>query len=213
MKKFFIALTSLASALAMSAQADLFDNPDNHAFLGVRVGLDVSSAASSDLDCYNNGVGFNIGAVYNIPVYKNLYVEPGLSLFYDTFGIEVSNQRSGERPVTIDGSFRNFGFRIPIVAGFNFDFTDDIRVAPFTGPQLNISVVARDHYDADNDGHSLFGEHGFKHADLQWVFGVGVTYKDYYLSFSGGVGMTKVYDLSADSFRRNTFQLSVGYNF
>lgn len=211
MKKLFIALTSLVSALTVSAQADLFDNPGNHPFLGIRVGLDVSSAASSKLDCYNNGVGFNIGAVYNIPVYKNLYVEPGLSLFYNTFGTETVNGLSGK---TIDGSIRNFGFRVPIVAGFNFDFTDDIRVAPFTGPQLNMSVIARDHYDDGSiDGHSIFGEYGFKHFDLQWVFGVGVTYQNYYLSVSGGVGMTKVLDVTADSFRRNTFNLSVGYNF
>lgn len=214
MKKILISLVALATFAGASAQADIFDNPDNKAYIGARLGLDISSAAGNSKmfsDFYNNGAGFTLGAVYNIPVYKNLYVEPGLSMFYNTFGQDLFVDNTNKK---IDSSIRNFGFRVPMLVGYHFDFTDDVRVAPFTGPQLNLSVLAREHVDSDSyDDHSIFGEYGFKHVDLQWVFGVGVSYERYYLSVSGGVGMTRCMSIGGNHFRRNTFNISIGYNF
>lgn len=220
MKKLFISLIALGAAASASAQADLFDNPDNEAYLGARISLDISSTADGN-SYYSNGAGFSIGAIYNIPLYKNLYFEPGLSLFYDTFGEELlipdeNNMTYG----SIDGSIRNLGFRIPLVAGYHFDFTDDMQLSVFTGPQLNLSVLAKEHL-GDNS-YSIFGEYGFKHIDLQWALGVGLSWQNYYVSVSGGIGMTKVRDWSttdvygkkvSDSFRRNNFSITLGYNF
>lgn len=219
MKKLLISLAALGAAVSASAQADIFDNPDNRAYLGARISLDISSTADGNF-YYSNGAGFSLGAVYNIPLYKNLYFEPGLSLFYDTFGEEVLNiDNDGMSIGTIDGSIRNFGFRVPLVAGYHFDFTDDMQVSVFTGPQLNLSLTAKEHLAGYS--HSIFGEYGFKHVDLQWVIGAGVTWQNYYVSVSGGIGMTKARDWSAtiagekitDSFRRNNFSITLGYNF
>lgn len=213
-KKLFLSFIALCGTLSVSAQADIFDNPANKAYFGARLGLDVSSVSDNRYDSYSNGAGFSIGAIYQIPLYKNLYFEPGLSLFYDTFGQERQSADSNGLPYQIDGSIRNFGFRIPLVAGYHFDFTDDIRIAPFTGPQLNASVSATEHWDSREPRNgSIFGHHGFKHFDLQWVFGVGVTYQRYFASVSGSVGMTKCYSSNADSFKRNIFNVSIGYNF
>ena len=100
-------------------------------FLGVRVGLDISSAANGG-GYYSNKAGFSAGAVYNIPLWRNLYFEPGLSVFYNPFGTTswdsyevsvpvISNGQpvmgSDGKPLTetkeiayqIDGSIRNFG--------------------------------------------------------------------------------------------------------
>lgn len=219
MKKILISALCVAATASMAAQSDIFENPDNEAFLGARIGVDISSTSDGG-DIYSNGAGFSLGAVYNIPIYKNLYVEPGLSLFYDTFGTEVTAiSPDGASFYQIDGSIRNMGFRIPLVAGYFFDFTDDIRVAPFTGPQLNFSFMAKQHWDKSDVGgeslenRSIFGEYGFKHFDLQWAFGVGVTYQQYYFSLSGAVGMTKAYKLRDLGFRRNLLNISIGYNF
>lgn len=221
MKKLIFAVAMFGCLSAASAQeATLFDNPDNHAYFGARLGVDISSTGGSNTGVYNNGAGFTVGAVYNVPLYKNLYFEPGLNLFYNTFGQQVleSVEIEEDKPIyyLLDSSIRNLGFRIPMIVGYNFDFTDDVRIAPFTGPQLNFSFVSRFHSSEDElkdlNG-SIFGEHGFKHFDLQWVFGVGVTYQKYYVSISGGVGMTRCMDLEKDHFRRNTFNISLGYNF
>lgn len=220
MKKFIIASVAAVASIAASAQNSeytIFNNPDNAPYFGARIGVDITSTSGAD-DMYNNGAGFTIGAVYNIPLWQNLYFEPGISLFYDTFGMEILSSADPAMPMMLNGSIRNFGMRIPLVAGYNFDFTDNVRIAPFTGPQINFNITAKEHWDEINGqetpaGGSIFGEYGFKRFDLQWVIGVGVSYKKYYVSLSGGIGLTKARSLSYDNFRRNTVNISLGYNF
>lgn len=143
-----------AALSASAASTYLFDNPENKTYFGARVGVDISSAANGG-GFYSNSPGFSLGAVYNIPVFMNLYFEPGLGIFYNTIGAnqwtsftqEVTNPSTGvvedvEVPYQIDGSIRNFGFRIPLLIGYHFDFTEDIKVNVFTGPQLNLSLVS-----------------------------------------------------------------------
>lgn len=227
-----IAAMSLTAFGSQAASSYLFDNPENHTYLGARVSLDIASAANGGGQ-YSNGAGFSVGAVYNIPVYRNLYVEPGLSLFYNTVGTsrwyEVDPDAAEEEGVDpalyqIDGSIRNFGFRIPLLVGYHFDFTEDLKVHVFTGPQLNLSLVSRYHQDAVRvpgyeEGEwstSLFGTKGFKHADLQWTFGAGLEYGRYYLGLSGAVGITDMKSASGvldRDLRRNQFAISLGYNF
>ena len=223
-----------------TAASYMFDNPDNKTYFGVRASLDVSSAANGG-GWYSNKSGFSLGAVYNIPLYMNLYFEPGLSLFYNTFGTVAWDSFTVERPlenpevggptteeVAIpfqrDGSIRNLGFRIPLQFGYHFDVTDDIKVHLFTGPQFNLSLLSRYHQNAvlipevasEAESCSLFGTHGFKHFDVQWNFGVGVDYQNYYLALSGSWGMTRMKDNTIElphNLRRNIFAITLGYNF
>ncbi|MDE6449342.1 MAG: PorT family protein [Muribaculaceae bacterium] len=206
----FIAAASLS--VAATAQNYLVENPDNKPYLGLRIGLDISSTAGPANDIYGNGPGFTIGAVYNIPLWKNLYFEPGVSLFYDTFNAEVEMPEPDGKIDLLDGSIRNWGFRVPLNAGYRFDFTDDISISLFTGPVINANISAHEHYP----GHSSsVMEKGFKRFDLQWDFGASLTYNhNYYVAVSGAVGMTKAYSLTDEfNFRRNTCNIAIGYNF
>ncbi len=234
MKKLILSIIAAAAiAPAAGAQSYLTENPDNKAYFGARIGIDVSSTAGQPTNVFSNGAGFSIGGIYNIPLVMNAYFEPGLSLFYDTFGTTITTTQefpSGAYTYEINGSIRNFGFRIPFNFGYHFDFTDEISVHLFTGPVLNLNLLARQYYPADKDAdfekqnYSILGSGGFKHCDLQWDFGVAVTYNHYYVSIGGGVGITKAYDLKInkpvsneeiyrESFRRNIFNISLGYNF
>lgn len=230
-----------------AATTYLFDNPENRTYLGVRVGIDISSAANGG-GYYNNKAGFSAGAVYNIPLWRNLYFEPGLSVFYNPFGTtsfdtyEVSRPvidnsgmpviGSDGKPVTteeevryqIDGSIRNFGFRVPLLVGYHFDFAEDIKVHVYTGPQFNLSLLARYHSEgvkvpeayAPAESFSLFGTNGFKHFDMQWNFGAGLSYQDYYVGLSGSWGLTDMKSGTAllpRNLHRNLFSINLGYNF
>lgn len=226
MKKLLLILTFATAVVNSQAQDNLmFDNPDNEPYFGARIGFDITSTPGNKvLGDYSNGGGFSFGGYYNIPVYKNLYVEPGLSMFYDTFSEDIAfgDEHTSLPLPTISRSFRNFGFRIPLVGGYRFDFTDDVSISLFTGPQLNVSLYAHDKYSglpsdvADNEnfkGENLFGHNGFNHLDLQWAFGGQVTYDRYSFNVSGGVGLTKAYNDGKDKIRRNTLTLSIGYRF
>jgi hypothetical protein len=235
-KSVVLAVAAVCSIGAQAAESYLFDNPENKTYFGARVSLDISSAANGGAN-YSNDAGFSAGVVYNIPVVMNFFFEPGVSMFYNTFGtsswhdlvrtsidettgmeIETVNQYQ------IDGSIRNFGFRIPMNMGFHFDFAEDVNVSVFTGPQFNYSVTARYYQNAvrvtgaeqNAMNCSLFGTQGFNHFDLQWNFGAGLTYQEYYLGLSGSVGVTKMKNATNTlprDLRRNIFAITLGYNF
>lgn len=188
MKKLLLAGVVAIAGLTASAQNVVVDNPDNHPYFGARVALDINSYSGKG---FSNGAGFSIGGVYNAPLYKNLYFEPGLSLFYNTVGVKHA-----------DMSVKNLGFRIPLNFGYHFDVADDLSIHVFTGPQVNFNILAR------FDGESLFDD-GYKRFDMQWNFGVGVGYQQYYASIGGGVGMTNV----TKGVDRSIVSITLGYNF
>lgn len=213
MKRILTAIIATV-ALATGAQAQnyLVENPQNKSYIGIRAGLDISSTAGTASDVYNNGAGFTFGAIYNIPLWKNLYFEPGVHLFYNTFGEEISTNDELGLPQA-DASIRNWGFRIPLNFGYRFDLTDDISIALYTGPVLNTNLTAKIHA---LDYTTSIMENGFKRFDMQWDFGVSFCYGGhYYASVGGGVGMTRAYDPKVDfaGFRRNTVNIAIGYNF
>lgn len=238
-----IAVAALAAVAPVAATAASLavDNPENRAYLGVRAAVDVSSAANGGA-YYSSKAGFSIGGIYNLPIVANFYFEPGLSLFYDTFGtmhfqseeimptpdpgaITETPEEPEEVLYKVDGSMRNLGFRVPLKFGYHFDLAEDIKVHVFTGPQINLSLLARYHQGAyitpsgkrvASTSEGIFGTGGFKHVDFQWNFGAGLQYGDYYVAVEGSLGMTRMKDAAAylqRDLRRDLFTITLGYNF
>ncbi|MDE7153827.1 MAG: PorT family protein [Muribaculaceae bacterium] len=217
MKATFCTLTLLISSLMpVTTFADDFTSTDSSrdAF-GVRAGVEISSAAGAP-DYYSNGAGGSAGVVYTKYFYKDFYVEPGAYLFYDTFGQTVETALPTEQmPAVADGSIRNFGFRVPVNAGCRLALTDDMGLKFFTGPQMNVSLIARSHFDDKDipDEGNILGKKGFKRFDLQWNFGVGLDYNRWFVGVSASAGVTKVMNRTFEHFRRNYACISVGYTF
>ena len=99
-----------------------------------------------------------------------------------------------------------------------------MKVSVFTGPQINLSLMAKYHQNpvyvkgAEEEEYtqSIFGTHGFKHVDLQWAFGAGLTYEQYFVSMSGAWGMTRMKDgagVLPRDLKRNIFAITLGYTF
>ena len=90
MKKFLIfAMLVAIGCFSMAAQNDILNNPDNKPYFGIRVGGDITcpgkiSAENVGVSIFSNGGGIEFGAIYNVPVVANFYIEPGLKLYYDT---------------------------------------------------------------------------------------------------------------------------------
>ena len=236
MKKLFISLAVAASAFCSHAQ-NIFDNPDNHAYFGARLSYELACPGDVDIDGFaskidalGNSSGFSVGAIYNLPVWKNLYFEPGASIYYNTYSINKSMLSLISEETFESASVRQWGIRIPLHIGYHFDFTPDIRVAVFTGPEFNVSFKGNVHMGIDkyNVTGPAFGDEGyFNRADIKWRFGVGATLFDhYYIALSGAAGMC---DLMRDDIvfddanglsrtpnlkmRSNLFNLTLGYNF
>ncbi len=238
MKKLALIIGTILFGCTLSAKAQdiSFESDDNKPFLGVRLGLDIScptdwkisnigeNGASMSLPLFNNGAGFDLGAVYNIPLWKNLYFEPGLSIYYNTMGCSVTIADDPEFGTLDDlsGSIRRFGFRIPFQVGYRVDFTDlDFSLSAFTGPVLTAGLVGRQHATIQYDGlkesgsESVYGHDGFlNRVDVGWKIGVGAEYNNFVLQLSGTIGMCNMLSGAINTkYRDNNVALTIGYNF
>jgi hypothetical protein len=238
MKKLIVAAALVAvGALGASAQTDIFNSPDNHAYLGVRASLDVTCPGDLDIggtkfDIMDNGAGFSVGVVYNVPLVYNLYFEPGVSIYhhsakYNIQSLRLYNFGSGDDWDKI--SIGEWGFNIPLVFGYNFDF-NPFKIAVFTGPNFRVGMSGKTKYTGTLNGMKVSAKESmyddFKRADVAWRFGVGFSYDHYYLAISGDAGMcnwVKNSDVMIDlgnniytnqqSMHRNTVSITLGYNF
>lgn len=224
MKKQIVTIVSaILATVSMSAQDRVFNNPDNEAYFGIRVGGDVTcpgnvTVGKVGVDGFNNGGGIEFGGIYNIPVAANFYIEPGLKFYYDTYTMKKEFMGEIEGVGIIDNvSMRKFGMRIPVMAGYHFDFTDDVKLSIFTGPELEVGLSAKEHIGMGNVSvsESAYGEDGeLNRVNLLWGIGAGISYRKLYFGINGAIGMLNMYkDMPEVKFHENRVTFSLGYNF
>lgn len=222
MKKHLVILcgTVVATGFAASAQS-IFVSPDNKAYFGARVGLDIACPGSitSDhvsVDAFNSGAGIEFGGIYHLPVIANMYVEPGLKLYYDTYSMKKNvYELMDVKRISV----RKFGFRIPVMAGYHFDFTNNIKVSVFTGPELEVGLAGKARGQISNIETAwykwdLYGDDGeFNRVNLLWDFGASVSWNQWSFGITGGVGMLNINNESDPKFHENRVTMSLGYDF
>ena len=212
-----ILLLAVVALLAVSSYAQ-FNNPDNRAHFGLRLSANINSPSdfsigNMSIDCFKTGPGFSFGGVYNIPVWQNLYVEPGLMLWRDTYKDEWEGgfDDSGE-PYNIESKVKKFGFSIPVMVGYRFDVFSRGGWSFFTGPELRIGLTGK---ECDDDGHSIgiYGDEGWANqVDCAWNVGTGINIDKFYVGFTASLGMADMIK-EQPKYRENRFCFSVGYNF
>lgn len=223
MKKFLVstALTVLACGSVM-AQNTIVNNPDNKAYFGIRVGGEITcpgkvSEDNVSLSVFNNGGGVEFGGIYNVPVVANFYIEPGLKFYYNTYSLKKEFVEALQDDIIFNSvSFKKFGMRIPVMAGYHFDFTDDLKVSVFTGPELEVGFSAKENINGHNIemSESVYGEDGgMNRVDLLWGIGAGISYQHFYFGVNGGIGMLNMLSDSDAKFHENRVTFSIGYNF
>lgn len=239
MKK--ILLSSLAALFSLTAvaQAPTMDNAYNKPYFGARLSIDTSIPGDVKYSIgsisYSSGIfgtagGLSIGGIYNIPVVANLYIEPGLDIYYHTNSINVGNYYDDEYVENKDfnsRSLRKFGMRIPVQIGYHFDFPSNTSLHLFTGPVLNIGF-SNDYYltTVEQDGirihtsGSMYNTsfYPMQRVNFSWRIGGGVTFlTNYFVSLSGDIGMLNMmkntHNHEKVSMHENGFQLTLGYNF
>lgn len=185
---------------------------------GVRLSATVTNPAGKHNDL-NTGAGFDAGVVYQLPLVKKFYVEPGLMFYYTGMSNELPVDKDGS---AFDASVRNFGLAIPVNVGYNFNLLPNLQLSAFTGPRFNFNISAKQYYSPNfsvpaPDAFNLFNT-GFKKFDMQWGFGVGFTVaQNYFIGVSGDVAVTPLQNFGNKNQHikvyRNTFAITLGYNF
>ena len=219
-KLFAIGMLAL-TCLGASAQDKIFDNPNNPAYFGFRLGVDVVCPGDVKYDdlkhsAFKTGAGFNTGFILNMPIWKNMYIEPGVKVYYNSMPTKAG-YTSDIIPASAKVSYRRSGFRIPIRVGYHFDF-DPVAIHVFTGFEPDCAWWGRQHATANIDGNKwssnekLFVKDGLRRFDLGWQFGAAVAYHNWWFEVCGNVGMLDLQPGPA-SYHQNYCAFTLGYNF
>lgn len=222
MKKILASFLAGLACLTASAETSVTNNPFNAPYLGIRVGADVvcpgdMKSDNVSIDMFSNGGGIEFGAVYNIPLVANLYIEPGVNLYYNSYSIKKEWLSLLDNDGDITGvSERRFGFRIPVMLGYRFDLTSDVNVSVFTGPELEIGLSGKEKVKGRMLSLSgdLYGDDGsFNRTNVLWGLGASVGYRHFIFGIKGGIGMANMLSDSDVTMRENRVTFSLGYNF
>lgn len=236
MKKIIFLVAVVLGLGAAHAQNTVFNNPSNRAYFGLRAGGDIMFPGKLTLetglgdvkyDAFKTGGGAELGVIYNLPLVANLYLEPGLNFFYDTYSFKKSALENlyPELDDISSYSTRRFGFRVPVQLGYHFDFAGSTKLHVFTGPELEVGLWSRGYekYDDEHWSDNLYGDPAvYNRVNLLWKAGVGLTVQNVYVGVSGSFGMLNMMhdediDLPVDNpklkLHENRMTITLGYNF
>lgn len=213
----------VVSVVSCFGQDFILNNPNNKDYFGVRGSVEVTSPSelkyrNIGMAIFKSGMGAELGFVYNFPVVANFYVEPGVKFYYNTYSAkdEIVSAMPDELGKMSDVSYKKYGIRIPIVAGYHFDFTEDWKVLFFTGLELENALSGNEYIKKDGikTSENLYkGKDGMVRFDTFWVGGIGVTYQHYYFDIHGAIGLVNMMRNRSYFLRENKLTFTLGYNF
>lgn len=199
MKKILVIIALFISTLSSYSQGG-----DNS--WGIRAAFDINIPSKlggrlngEKLDLFRIGYGGTVGVVYSHWFNDAVSLEPGVSLFYDTYSYKDLKILDGFNGSTqSDPSLYKFGMRIPLVVGYSYYFLNSLPMRVYTGPELSYSfsgkVRLKDKSHYDNMGTDLFGKNGFMHPfDCAWKVGIGIDTDIATLCFEAAIGISDIY--------------------
>lgn len=223
MKKSLLLTAAVAAAtLSMGAQT-VVNNPANSGYFGIRASGTLTCPGKVEFgghktEAYKNGGGFSAGLFYQAPIVANFYVEPGVSFYYNATGMkdyDIAGYSAFEH-----ASLRESGMLVPVMLGYHFDFTDDVNLQVFVGPELRVGFSS-DNYITTKEVlgksfHSAATNYTdvFNRVNCNLRFGAGFNLaRNYYIGISGVVGLTNTSAVDNVTFHQNSVDFTIGYNF
>lgn len=214
MKKLAILFFLFLNALFVNAQ--IIEQGEHNPTWGVRATFDVNMPghvriSTFDDKMFRTGTGGAVGAVCNIYLGHKFYLEPAVSLFYDTYSYNnFIAEESGYQES--DPTVYKVGLRVPIVAGYSIRVADRLSIAPFTGPELSYAFAGDVRLNKDKlglEGNLLFGNFGFqRRIDCGWKIGVAFFSGMWSFNIDATIGMTNLMT-NGTTFRENRCSVNV----
>lgn len=194
------------------------DDTNTRPLWGVKAAIDLNipgkwHGKETSFVMYRHGFGGTIGCVYNVYLGKDFYLEPGASLFYDTYSFKgmVINGDKGERQN--DPSVYKFGLRIPLVVGYSFNIVNKVPLSVYTGPEISYAFIGGTnfkykHLDYGEISH-LFGKKGYqRRTDCAWKLGVAFDTDPWSITLDYSFGLTDLIKTGI-KFRENRLTLGL----
>ncbi|MDE5642746.1 MAG: PorT family protein [Muribaculaceae bacterium] len=214
MKRIIFILTLLSSLITYA------QNDDNKPIWGVRAAFDVNipgdwhfKNGGSGVKMYKTGYGATVGAICNLYIGNGFYIEPGASLYYNTYSYDdlIIAEAPDENALATDPSLYKFGVRIPVMAGYTFG-NDKFSMSVYTGPEVSIALAGKlrldDSIDTDAIDTGIFGPNGHSRFDLAWKIGFSVPFDAWSVGIDAAIGVTDIFR-SDVIFRENRVSVSL----
>ncbi len=212
MKKILVALVFVISAISSYAQGG--------SGWGIRAAFDINMPSKLSINGvklleFRTGYGATVGAVYSHWLSDYVFLEPGLSLYYDSYifeDIQVDENAMAEGP-----SLYKMGARVPLVIGYSYYLLDSFPMRVYTGPELSCAFAGKINIkDKALDGAfrtDIFGKNGLMNrVDCAWKLGLGVDFDIASICVEAAIGMTDVYK-GVGKVRDNRVAFSISHYF
>lgn len=191
---------------------------------GIRAAFDINMPSKvgglqdgGKMDLFKTGFGGTVGAVYTHWFNDYIFLEPGASIFYDSYSYDdvlVMGDYNGTAKV--DASIYKMGLRIPVVIGYAYYLLDNLPMRVYTGPELSYAFAGGMNVknESAKDIFSLpFGKDGFMNrVDCAWKFGLGAEFDIATVCLDVAIGMTDLYKDHL-KLRENRVTISVAHYF
>lgn len=184
------AVAILFSCLNTTTEAEnIFDNPDNQKTkIMVRAAYEYDSPTTKTIgkSCHlSSRSGFSAGFDVNIPLWKNLYLGPGLSIYETQTGVE--GHKTNGHPISF---LWFFGCRVNCLIGYHFDLSKKVSLSLSTGPQLAMGFTSGAHYPGKKSDETLYTKVASRmnRYDCLWNINVATTFKS---KFTLGIGLSQ----------------------
>lgn len=199
MKKLLIIIALILSSFSLYAQYG-----NNH--WGIQASFDINIPSKlggrldgEKIDLFRMGYGGSVGAVYSHWFNDVVFLEPGVSLFYDTYSYKNLIIGDGMTNKTeSDPSLYKLGVRIPLVVGYSYYLLDTLPMRVYTGPELSYSfagqVRIKNKSLLEDFDTNLYGKNGFMHPfDFAWKIGIGLDLDLGTVGIDAAFGITDIY--------------------
>ncbi|MCM1349337.1 MAG: PorT family protein [Firmicutes bacterium] len=214
----FIVVAVMINVLPAAAQSN---DVDNKPMFGLKAGIDVDIPGkwhnpSGSIKMYRPGFGFNLGGVCNVYLGKGFYLEPGVSLYYDTYSTDNFSVTGPNGEIyESDPRVWKMGARVPVVVGYVLDIGERFSMSIFTGPEVNYSFAGdysiKNKEAMEMEEMDLFA--GQRRLDCAWKVGVGFPVGSMMVSAEVAIGLTDLMKNPDLSFRENRATLGLTYYF
>lgn len=224
MKRLFFAILMIVFVgSGINAANPRYNNPENKAYWGIRLGLDGGATGyvkvgNEEKELNDSDMGVAITGIYNVPIVANLYLEPGLSVYYNQYSA-VKDYIDDFGPDITDITRKKFGMRLPVMIGYHFDITKKFKIYLYTGPELEVGFVAKDQikgytYRPFTKWQNVYGDQGsLKRVNVLWGYGLGLSYSKFYCGFGGSQGLVNMLKNSDLRMRELHIYFQIGLNF
>lgn len=211
-KAFSVLLMALCCVLGLSAQ----NNPPMWG-LKASVGLELPGywrGNGKSTRMFTTGTDVTAGTVCNIYLGNGFFMEPGLSLFYQSYKYDDLTVTTPDgTPDQFNPSLYKLGFQVPVLAGYSIRAGERLFMNTYTGPQFRVCAAGKVRLSESAllDGKDFSIWDTQRRYEVGWVVGAGCQVDRIMISLEGTIGINNIVKTHGLKYRQNRVSLALTY--